>query len=68
MDPAELDRVVKAALTGRTATVDWDTARLAFRQATSVPVRIGMQDFSRVPAGTVPPVDTATTTTELPTP
>jgi L,D-transpeptidase ErfK/SrfK len=68
LDPAELDRLVQAAIVGRATTVDWDTARVAFRQATSVPVRIGMQEFSRVPAGTVPPVDTATTTTELPTP
>jgi L,D-transpeptidase ErfK/SrfK len=69
MDPAELDRVVQAALTGRAASVDWDTARVAFQQATSVPVRIGTQDFSRVPAGTVPPVDEpVSTAVEMTTP
>jgi L,D-transpeptidase ErfK/SrfK len=65
MDPAELDRVVQAALTGRAASVDWDTARLAFQQATSVPVRIGTQDFSRAPAGTVPPIDEPVSTVEM---
>jgi hypothetical protein len=53
MDPAELDRVVKAAMKGVQGTVDWDTARLAFQQANGVPVRIGERNFERRPA----PVD-----------
>lgn len=68
MDPAELDRVIQAALAQRPANVDWDTARLAFRQATSVPVRIGTQDFTRPPAGTAPPVDEATSTVQATAP
>jgi L,D-transpeptidase ErfK/SrfK len=61
VDPAEFERAVQTALAGRAATVDWDTARLAFRQATSVPVRIGMQDFTPAPAP-APEVDPAAPT------
>jgi hypothetical protein len=50
MDPAELDRVLKAATAGVDVSIDWDTARLAFQQASSVPVRVGERNFSRMPA------------------
>ena len=50
MDPAELDRVVQAATAGIDVSIDWDTARLAFQQASGVPVRVGERNFSRVPA------------------
>ena len=50
MDPAELDRVVQAATAGVDVSIDWDTARLAFQQASGVPVRVGERNFSRVPA------------------
>jgi L,D-transpeptidase ErfK/SrfK len=49
MDPAELDRVVKAATTGLESTIDWETARLVFQQATSVPVQIGERVLQRPP-------------------
>ena len=52
MDPAELDRAIAAATAGLDVTIDWDTARKAFQQATGVPVPIGRRNFSRpsVPA------------------
>jgi L,D-transpeptidase ErfK/SrfK len=56
MDPAVLERVVAAATTGLETTVDWNTARLAFQQASSVPVRIGERNFSRPAAAA--PIDT----------
>jgi L,D-transpeptidase ErfK/SrfK len=49
MDPAELDRVVQAVTTGVDVSIDWDTARMAFQQASGVPVRVGERNFSRVP-------------------
>jgi len=45
-DPAELERVVNAALKGHDATVDWEVARQAFVQATSVPVPIGRESLA----------------------
>jgi L,D-transpeptidase ErfK/SrfK len=50
MDSAELSRALQAATAGLAADVDWDTARLAFQQASGVPVRVGERNFSRVPA------------------
>jgi len=50
LDPAELDRVVKAATAGLESTVDWETARVVFQQATGVPVRIGERVLQRPPA------------------
>ena len=50
MDPAELDRIVQAATAGVDVSIDWNTARLAFQQASGVPVRVGERNFSRVPA------------------
>jgi hypothetical protein len=41
--------VVKAATAGVDVSIDWDTARLAFQQASGVPVRVGERNFSRVP-------------------
>lgn len=55
MDPAELERVVNAALAGRDATVDWNAARQAFDQASGVPVPIGRQNLSPPPPS--PPTD-----------
>jgi len=49
LDPAELDRVVKAATAGLESTVDWETARVVFQQATGVPVRIGERALQRPP-------------------
>jgi L,D-transpeptidase ErfK/SrfK len=49
LDPAELDRVVKAATAGLESTVDWETARLVFQQANGVPVRIGERTLPRPP-------------------
>jgi hypothetical protein len=54
MDPAELSRALQAATAGLAADVDWDTARLAFQQASGVPVRVGERNFSRVPAPAPP--------------
>jgi L,D-transpeptidase ErfK/SrfK len=54
MDLAELDRVVKAATAGLESTIDWETARLVFQQATSVPVKIGERQYSRVPPAPAP--------------
>jgi L,D-transpeptidase ErfK/SrfK len=59
LDPAELDRVIKAATAGRETTVDWGMARLVFQQATSVPVRIGERVLQR------PPVTEPAVTQEL---
>ncbi|MGL6224578.1 MAG: L,D-transpeptidase family protein, partial [Steroidobacteraceae bacterium] len=60
MDPAELSRALQAATAGLAADVDWDTAKLAFQQASGVPVRVGERNFSRVPAPVpVPPVEGA---------
>jgi L,D-transpeptidase ErfK/SrfK len=53
-DPAELDRLVRAATAGVDVSVDWNTAQLAFQQASGVPVRIGERNFSRVPAAAPP--------------
>jgi L,D-transpeptidase ErfK/SrfK len=50
LDPAEFERVVKAAMAGRESTVDWNMARAVFQQATSVPVRIGEHVLPRPPA------------------
>jgi L,D-transpeptidase ErfK/SrfK len=58
MDPAELERVVRAATTGVDVSIDWNTARLAFQQASGVPVRVGERNFARVPA-TAPPAAAA---------
>jgi L,D-transpeptidase ErfK/SrfK len=49
LDPAELDRAVKAATAGLQSTVDWETARVVFQQATGVPVRIGERVLQRPP-------------------
>jgi hypothetical protein len=46
--------VIKAATAGVDVSIDWDTARLAFQQASGVPVRIGERNFLRVPVA-VPP-------------
>jgi L,D-transpeptidase ErfK/SrfK len=48
MDPAELAKLVASATEGLAVTVDWNTARGAFNQASGVPVRIGGRNF--VPA------------------
>jgi hypothetical protein len=56
MDPAELSRALQAATAGLAADVDWDTARLAFQQASGVPVRVGERNFSRAPAP-IPPAE-----------
>ncbi len=50
MDPAELDRAIAAATAGLDVTIDWDTARKAFQQASGVPVPIGRRNFTRPPA------------------
>ena len=58
LDPAELAQAVQAATAGVSVEVDWDTARLAFQQASGVPVRVGERNFSRVPAPVpTPPVE-----------
>jgi L,D-transpeptidase ErfK/SrfK len=49
LDPAELDRAVKAATAGLQSTVDWETARVVFQQATGVPVRVGERVLQRPP-------------------
>ena len=60
LDPTELARVVATATAGRPVQVDWNTARLAFKQASSVPVRIGLQDFTRPQSEpTAPPAEVA---------
>jgi len=43
LDPAELTRVIDAAQAGRDVEIDWDAARRAFEQATSVPAPIGRE-------------------------
>jgi L,D-transpeptidase ErfK/SrfK len=48
MDPAELTRIVSAAVAGRHVDLDWDGARRAFDQATGVPVPAGKETL--VPA------------------
>lgn len=45
LDPAELDRAIQAATRGLSVQLDWDTARMAFKQMSGVPVRIGMRTF-----------------------
>jgi L,D-transpeptidase ErfK/SrfK len=47
LDPAELDRAVQVATAGLGVQVDWETARMAFKQMSGVPVRIGVRDYSR---------------------
>jgi L,D-transpeptidase ErfK/SrfK len=49
MDPVELERAVAAATAGLDVTVDWDSARTAFQQATGVPVPIGRRNYTRPP-------------------
>ena len=44
-DPAEMTRLVNAALAGHRADVDWERAQRAFAQATSVPVPVGRERF-----------------------
>jgi L,D-transpeptidase ErfK/SrfK len=44
-DPAEMTRLIDAALVGHHADVDWDGAQRAFAQATSVPVPVGRETF-----------------------
>ena len=56
-DPAELARVIAEATTGIDVTIDWEKARKAFEQMTSVPVAIGVRNFTRASA----PTDTAAT-------
>jgi L,D-transpeptidase ErfK/SrfK len=56
MDPAELAKLVASATDGLAVSVDWNTARGAFNQASGVPVRIGGRTF--VPA--VPQAESAT--------
>ena len=63
LDPAEFERVVRAATANVDAAVDMDTARLAFQQAAGVPVRIGERNFSRVPAA-APAAEPAVAATE----
>jgi L,D-transpeptidase ErfK/SrfK len=48
-DPAELARLVAAASAGLDVSIDWETARLAFSQASGVPVRIGTRNFTARP-------------------
>jgi L,D-transpeptidase ErfK/SrfK len=55
MDPAELERVVNAAIAGRDAVVDWNAAQRAFEQASGVPVPIGRQNLSPPPTSDAPP-------------
>jgi L,D-transpeptidase ErfK/SrfK len=47
MDPAELTNRINAAIAGRQVDVDWDAARRAFDQATSVPVPVGKAVLAR---------------------
>jgi L,D-transpeptidase ErfK/SrfK len=47
--PAELDRAVQAATTGLGVQVDWATARMAFKQMSGVPARIGVRDYATPP-------------------
>jgi len=49
--------VIAEATTGIDVTIDWEKARKAFEQMTSVPVAIGVRNFTRASA----PTDTATT-------
>ncbi|HVN41479.1 MAG TPA: L,D-transpeptidase family protein, partial [Steroidobacteraceae bacterium] len=49
-DPAELVRVISAALVGHNATVDWDAAKRAFDQMTSVPVPIAREVLAPTPS------------------
>jgi L,D-transpeptidase ErfK/SrfK len=41
MDPAEMKRLIDAALVGHPADVNWEVAKGAFAQATGVPVLLG---------------------------
>jgi L,D-transpeptidase ErfK/SrfK len=59
MDPAELERVLKAASAGVESTIDWTTARTVFSQASGVPVRVGERNFSRVAPPAEQPVPAA---------
>jgi L,D-transpeptidase ErfK/SrfK len=45
LDPAELDRAIQTSIRGLAVQVDWDTARMAFKQMSGVPVRIGVRTF-----------------------
>lgn len=47
MDPAELVRLVNAAAASRPTEVDWDAAKRAFEQATSVPAPAGKEILAR---------------------
>jgi L,D-transpeptidase ErfK/SrfK len=58
LDPAELDRAVQVTTAGIGVEVDWDTARMAFKQMSGVPVRIGVRTYTEpvappAPAGEV---------------
>jgi len=58
LDPAELTRIVSAAVGGRNVELDWEGARRAFDQATSVPVPAGREIFApaaHAAADDVPP-------------
>ena len=59
LDPAELDRAVKAAATGKAVQVDWDTARRTFTQMSGVPVRIGLRTFAAPGTPAAPVADAA---------
>jgi L,D-transpeptidase ErfK/SrfK len=69
LDPVELQRLVTQATTGLAVSVDWNTAQGAFKQATGVPVPIGMRNFARaavaspVSAGPSPTVQAEPTAT-----
>lgn len=62
LDPAELTRLVDAALVVHPADVDWDRAKRAFGQATSVPVAVGRATFAppATPAAATEPSPVAT--------
>jgi L,D-transpeptidase ErfK/SrfK len=62
LDPAELDRAVQAATRGHDVQVDWETARLAFRQMSGVPVRIGVRTLTPQAPATPPAAEVAGTT------
>ncbi len=49
LDPVELDRAVQAATAGLAVQVDWQTARLAFKQMSGVPARIGVREYGAPP-------------------
>ena len=47
MDPAELTRILNAAVAGRAVDLDWVAAKRAFDQAVSVPAPIGKEILAR---------------------